>query len=79
MDLETLKKEADKLGYRVVKKQPYVPFPQCACRKGKGIDRYQTIGGYFYRCPICGKESEPAKLASDAAMNWNNGIWRRAR
>ena len=75
-NLEVLKAAADKLGYRLAKKQPYVPFPQCSCNPGKGINRYQTVGGYFYRCPICRKESKPARLASEAAMNWNNGIWR---
>ena len=76
MELEELKSEADKLGYRVVKKRPHIPFPTCTCRKGKGIERRQTVGGYFYRCPVCGKESKPAKLMGEAAMNWNNGIWR---
>ena len=76
MNLEELKSEANKLGYRLVKKSPYIPFPTCSCRKGKGIERFQCFEGYYYKCPVCGKESKPTKLMGQAAINWNNGIWR---
>ena len=76
MTLDELKVEADKLGYQLTKKQPYIAFPTCSCRKRKGLTQYQTVGGYFYRCDVCGRESKPAKLVRDAKANWNNGIWR---
>ena len=71
MTLEELKIEADKLGYRLQKKQIYVPFPSCKCTNyRKGIDRYQCSDGYFWRCPICGLTSKPAKLSRDAYRIW---------
>lgn len=36
----------------------------------EGIDRHQNRDGYFWRCPICGLTSKPAKLARDAQRNW---------
>lgn len=71
MTLEELKTEANKLGYTLVKRQPYVPFPSCKCTNyRKGIDRYECREGYFWRCPICGLTSKPAKLARDADRIW---------
>lgn len=71
MTLEELKAEADKQGYRLTKKQPYVPFPSCKCTNyRKGIDRYQCSEGYFWKCPICGLTSKPAKLSKDADRIW---------
>ncbi len=72
MTLEELKVEADKLGYRLQKKQPYVPFPTCKCTNyRKGIQKYYKVGeGYFYQCENCGLTSQPAKLVRDAERNW---------
>lgn len=71
MTLDELKSEANKLGYALVKRQPYVPHPTCKCTNfRKGIDRYVCREGYFWKCPICGLTSKPAKLARDAARNW---------
>lgn len=71
MTLAELKIEADKLGYRLQKKQPYVPFPTCKCTNyRKGIERYQSTDGYFYRCTVCGLTSKPARLVRDAEKNW---------
>jgi hypothetical protein len=73
MTIEELKSEADKLGYRLQKKQPYVPFPSCKCTNyRKGITRYQSFDGYFYQCNCCGLASKPAKLVRDAERNWYN-------
>ena len=35
MNLEELKAEAAKLGYNLVKRQPYIKLLQCACGKKK--------------------------------------------
>lgn len=76
MTLKELKIEADKLGYQLIKKQPrkkqpYIPFPSCKCTNyRKGIERYQNGEGYYWRCPICGLTSNPARLARDAQRNW---------
>ena len=74
MTLKELKIEADKLGYALVKRQPYIPSPTCKCTNyRKGIERYyEPYKGWFYRCPICGCESEPARLVRDAELNWYN-------
>lgn len=71
MTFEELKAEADRLGYRLVQKQPYIPFPTCKCTNyKKGVDRYQSSRGYFWRCPTCGLTSKPAKLSRDADRIW---------
>lgn len=71
MTIEELKIEADKLGYRLTPKQPYIPFPTCKCTNyEKGVDRYRTFEGYYWKCPTCGLTSEPAKLSRDADRIW---------
>lgn len=79
MTFEELKVEADKLGYQlvkrkeyqIVKRQEYIPFPTCKCTNyKKGVDRYLHSDGYFWKCPICGLTSKPAKLSRDADRIW---------
>ena len=74
MTLEELKAEANKHGYTLVKRQPYIPFPSCKCTNyRKGLYRYQQpYEGYFYKCDICGLESKPARFIKDAQLNWYN-------
>lgn len=71
LTLEELKVEAEKHGCRLAKKQTYYPFPSCKCTNyRKGINRYRSNEGYYWRCPICGLTSKPTKLARDANRVW---------
>jgi hypothetical protein len=73
MTLEELKAEADKFGYRLVEKQPYIPFPSCKCTNyRKGLHRFEDNDGYYYECDICGCSSESARTVREAQLNWYN-------
>ena len=52
MTIADLKKEADKLGYRLCKKTKYIKFLPCRCGK-KYPEVWFTYNGVFYQCPKC--------------------------
>ena len=66
MGLGDIKIEADKLGYRLVRKTEYVHFIPCICR-----GRWSSPDGIFFECNNCGLRSKPAKNETDARKNWN--------
>lgn len=72
MDIEELKREADKLGYRLVKKPVSVRLLKCTC--GTRPDLWQWAGGYYYECPNCDKKSEGRKYIKEAKLEWNRMI-----
>lgn len=72
MDLGDLKIEADKLGYRLVKKTEYVQFRPCICgAKAYNREKWQSTDGIFFECNKCGLRSKPAKNETEARKNWN--------
>ena len=78
MTLDELKTEAEKLGYRLVKNQPYIKLLPCTCGR-KIIKEWYDAGfwagdKYFYACPRCGKKSPPAKTIRGARIAWNEMI-----
>lgn len=74
MELEGLKVEAAKLGYRLVKKQPYIKLLPCTCGEKKPHEWYRAgeNGGIFYKCDSCELSASPAKTNKRARENWNN-------
>lgn len=73
MDLNSLKIEADKLGFRLVKKTEYVLFKPCICghnRRG----RWHSPDGIFFECECCGLKSKPGKNETEARKIWNKMV-----
>lgn len=75
MTYEELKKEADKLGYKLIKKTEPVKRLPCTC----GCKRVYYCYEFFYEglvCKSCGKFSYSRKGASDRqkTIDWNNMI-----
>lgn len=75
MNLEELKAEAAKLGYNLVKKQPYIKLSHCTCgeKKPSELFYYTEENGEmrFYKCDNCGLSALPAKTDRQARENWN--------
>ena len=72
MNLEELKSEAAKLGYNLVKKQPYITLLPCTCGEKKPHEWFYTgeNGGMrFYKCGNCELSAPPAK--TNRRANWN--------
>ena len=75
MTLEQLKEEADKLGYKLIRKS--VPkLTACKCGIKKPPKQYRAyIGGQvntYYFCPNCSKRSSSFNNFIDAIIDWNN-------
>jgi predicted RNA-binding Zn-ribbon protein involved in translation (DUF1610 family) len=72
MTIEELKTEAEKLGYRVVKKEKYVSLLPCPCGRKKPEKWYSfTENEDFYQCPNCGLKAPGAMTDKQARYNWN--------
>lgn len=78
MTFNELKVEADKLGYRLTKKQTYIKLLPCTCGCKKAKEWYDAgflvRDKYFYACPRCEKKSTPAKTIKAARIAWNEMI-----
>lgn len=78
MTLDELKVEADKLGYRLTKKQTYIKLLLCTCGCKKAKEWYgvgfNVSDRYFYACPRCEKKSPSAKTRREARIAWNEMI-----
>ena len=70
MTLEELKATAAKLGYSVVKKQPYVKLSACKCGDRRPQEWYCPTG-IFYKCSTCELRSEPQPSQRRAKIAWN--------
>ena len=74
MTVEELKIEAAKLGYNIVPKPPkQIKLIPCECGR-KQFDRWYTPQGMIFRCPNCGRHSEPANSERKARENWNRMV-----
>ena len=75
MNLEELKAEAAKLGYNLVKKQPYIKLSRCTCGKKKPVNWFITQGEnrgmIYYKCDNCGLSEKKKKTDRQARENWN--------
>lgn len=70
MTLEELKAEAEKLGYTLVKKNPYVALLPCSCGEKHSI----RWGGAMYYCCKCGLVGKPSRYKYQARKNWNTAV-----
>ena len=75
MNLEELKAEAAKLGYNLVKKQPYIILSHCTCGEKKPSEWFyyteENKVMRIYKCDNCGLSALPAKTDRQARENWN--------
>ena len=75
MTIEQLQKEAEKLGYKLVKHKPYERFLPCTCGCNQR-DVWTCYGGkdrILFACKKCGKTAG-GKNKADAKRNWNKMI-----
>ena len=78
MNLEELRAEAAKLGYNLVKKQPYIKLSRCTCGENKPSEWFyyteENKVMRIYKCDNCGLSALPAKTNRQARENWNQLI-----
>lgn len=79
MTFEELKIEAEKQGYTLIKKQPYVKLLPCTCGAKRiavwfRASNSQEETGSFCKCLKCGAEGKVAKTQREARINWNNKV-----
>lgn len=75
MTVEELKAEADKLGYNIVKKTPYVkklPCPRCGKKSTHMM--YLLKGGYIMKCNYCDFHGHKCDKKKDANTAWNDAV-----
>lgn len=73
MTYEELKNEANKMGYRLVKKKEYVPHKRCKCGS-RGSLWYGCINGkadYSILCENCYIRTNSYRSERDAWREWN--------
>lgn len=72
--IEALKAEADKLGFRLVRKSA-LKLESCSCNSRKPFKVSKFYGGVeymFYKCKDCRKASEEKTNEHDAIEAWNS-------
>lgn len=76
MTREEIKAEAEKLGYKLVKHQPYERLLPCTC----GCNRRKTVYYLNYQALVCTSCGKMAKGFSreQAKRNWNEMIRKEA-
>jgi hypothetical protein len=72
MTVEELKIEAAKLGYNIIKKQPYIKLEKCQCGKKPQVG--YGINYVFCRCNYCKTEGPHALTERQARLNWNEMV-----
>lgn len=74
MTVDELKIEADKLGYRLIKKPPpKEPRLQCPCGARK-VERWYQLREVQYVCPRCGRETDFYPTEKELTQAWNKAI-----
>lgn len=77
MTVDELKKEAAALGYKLIKKEPYVKFVPCSvCGNNRRRSLHRWLGPddgheYWFECMKCGRRSSPAPTEKEAKALWN--------
>lgn len=73
MTFEELKAEAERQGYKLIKKKPYVRLKKCPiCNRYP--DLYVKNGLWIYECPKCKVAYKPGFTKSRAKAFWNKMI-----
>lgn len=78
MTLEELKTEANKLGYSLIKKKPYIPIKPCpVCgKKGTSVWYGQRGVGTQRKCSFCDFEGDWTNEKISVNEAWNNAVER---
>ena len=78
MTLEELKAEANKLGYSLIKKKPYIPIKPCPiCGKKSTSVWYGVRGkGMMRQCSFCDFEGDWTNGKTSVNEAWNNAVER---
>jgi transcription elongation factor Elf1 len=78
MTFEELKAEADRQGYRLVKREPYVKTYRCPKCGNDPVPRRGWVFGldgredkWVYFCYTCNIRGEAARTKQLALINWN--------
>ena len=82
MTVTKLREEAKKLGYKLVKNEPYVSLLPCSCgekRKVYCVHGGEKIDGKlvfyrYYECKSCGLKGEKSKTERSAKIAWNQKV-----
>ena len=69
LPFESLKAEAKRQGYNLIKMQKYVPHIRCQC--GQKPSLWSTREGYQIKCEACGRATFTHKKERDAWIDWN--------
>lgn len=69
LPFESLKAEAKRQGYNLIKMQKYVPHIRCQC--GQKPSLWSTREGYQIKCEDCKKKTFVYKKQRDAWIDWN--------
>ena len=77
MNLDDLKVEAHKHGYRLIKANPYIKLLPCTCGR-KRLELWYHMGGngMYFACPVCGREGMTGKTERQARQYWNDCVSR---
>lgn len=70
MTVAELKTEANKLGYNIIKKQPYITLEPCEC----GHKPHEWVNaklGFFYWCESCDIRCRCEPTPRKARIAWN--------
>lgn len=73
--LEDLQAEAEKLGYRLVKRRKYVRILPYTCGCRYHTKWYFSNGDIFYTCTKCGLKGPAGENDRDAKEKWNQMIY----
>lgn len=75
MTLDELKVEADKFGYKLIKKSVRIKMLPCICGCNKRTEWFDSRKGQtFYSCDGCGKKSPMSNTTNGAKRAWNEMI-----
>lgn len=78
MNLEELKQEAAKHGYRLVKKREYIKLLPCPCGGERREHWYLLKGGEYYKCKKCGFKGDAGSNDYESRQGWNEAVKRIA-
>ena len=78
MTLEELKAEANKLGYDLIKKKPYIPIKPCpVCgKKSTSVWHGQRGKGTIRQCSFCDFAGDWTNEKIPTTEAWNNAVER---
>lgn len=78
MTLDELKIEAEKHGYKLIKKQTSVKLLPCTCGCKRRTELF-CAGQFLYACNRCGKKSPMSDTVNGAKRAWNEMIEKETR